>query len=157
LDQKPTTQIRSSGRADATDKQGQGISEPGRADQPGPGAETWVRGREERRLDLNQTATIRSARVSSTLSDLGRTTKIYRQGADMGAVAPLGPAAGIRRRQEDRPRRGTRGLGDWPRRAQGDLADSAKGTTSAREHQRALHTARRANSGTGQLRRAIAC
>jgi hypothetical protein len=44
----------------------------------------------------------------------------------------------------------------WPRRAQGDLADSAEGTTPAREHQRALHTARRANGGVGQLRRAIA-
>jgi hypothetical protein len=54
------TQIRSRdrGRADATDKQGQGVSEPGRADQPGPGAETRVRGREERRLDLDRTAEI---------------------------------------------------------------------------------------------------
>jgi hypothetical protein len=66
---------RSCGRADATGKQGQGISEPGRADQPGPGAETRVRGREERRLDLDRTATISSARVSSTLSDLRRTVE----------------------------------------------------------------------------------
>jgi hypothetical protein len=29
----------------------------------------------------------------------------------MGAVAPLGPAAGTRRRRADRPRWGTRGLG----------------------------------------------
>jgi hypothetical protein len=70
------TQIRSRGRADASDKRGQGVSEPGRADQPGPGAETRVRGREGRRLDLDRMATIRSARVSSTLSDLGRTTEI---------------------------------------------------------------------------------
>jgi hypothetical protein len=74
------TQIRSCergrGRADATDRRGHGVSEPGRADQPGPGAETRVRGTEERRLDLDQTATIRSTRVGSTLSDLGRTTEI---------------------------------------------------------------------------------
>jgi hypothetical protein len=71
-------QIRSRGRerADATDRRGQGINKPGRADQPGPGAETRMRGREERRLDLDRTATIRSARVSSTLSDLGRTAEI---------------------------------------------------------------------------------
>jgi hypothetical protein len=61
---------------DATNKQGQGVSEPGQADQPGPGEETRVRGGEERRLDLDRAATIRSARVSSTLSDLGRTTEI---------------------------------------------------------------------------------
>jgi hypothetical protein len=75
----------------------------------------------------------------------------------MGAVAPLGPAVGNRQRRADRPRWGTRGLGGWPRRAQGDLADSAEGTTPAREHHRALHTARRANGGAGQLQRAIAC
>jgi hypothetical protein len=34
-------------------------------------------------------------------------------------------------------------LGGWPRRAKGDLADSAEGTTPARENQRALHTAKR--------------
>jgi hypothetical protein len=40
------TQIRSRGRgrADATDKRGQGVSEPGLADQPGPGADARVRG-----------------------------------------------------------------------------------------------------------------
>jgi hypothetical protein len=32
--------------AGAADKRGQGTSEPGRADRPGLGAETWVRGRE---------------------------------------------------------------------------------------------------------------
>jgi hypothetical protein len=68
--------MRGRGRADATDWRGQGVSEPGRADQPGLGAETRVRGREERQLDLDQTATIRSARVSSTLSNLERTTEI---------------------------------------------------------------------------------
>jgi hypothetical protein len=61
---------------DATDRRGQGVSEPGRADQSGPRAETRVRRREERRLDLDRTATIRSARVSSTLSDLGRMAEI---------------------------------------------------------------------------------
>jgi hypothetical protein len=71
------TQIRSCrraherGRADATDKRGQGVSEPGQADQPGPWAEARLRGRKERRLDLDWTATIRSARVGSTLSNLG--------------------------------------------------------------------------------------
>jgi hypothetical protein len=55
---------------------GQGISELGRADQPGPVVEMRVRGREERRLDLDRVARIRSARVSSALSDLGRTTEI---------------------------------------------------------------------------------
>jgi hypothetical protein len=71
-------QIRSRGRGrtDATDKRGQGVSEPRWADQLGPWAETRVRGREERRLDLDQAATIRSTRVSSTLSDLGRTVEI---------------------------------------------------------------------------------
>jgi hypothetical protein len=34
------------GRADAANRRGQGVSEPGRADQPGPEAETRVRGRE---------------------------------------------------------------------------------------------------------------
>jgi hypothetical protein len=72
------TQIRSRGhrRVDTTDKWGQGVSEIGRADQPGPGAETQVRGREEKRLDLDRAATIRSTRVSSTLSALGRTVEI---------------------------------------------------------------------------------
>jgi hypothetical protein len=56
--------------------QGQGVSEPGRADQSGLGAQTRVRGREERQLDLDGATVIRSTRVSSTLSDLGRTTEI---------------------------------------------------------------------------------
>jgi hypothetical protein len=34
-------------QADAADRRGQGVSEPGRADQPGPGAGARVRGREE--------------------------------------------------------------------------------------------------------------
>jgi hypothetical protein len=37
---------RGRGRADAADRRGQGISKPGRADQPGPEAERQVRGRE---------------------------------------------------------------------------------------------------------------
>jgi hypothetical protein len=49
---------------------------PGRADQPGPGVETRVRGREERRLDLDRRATIRSAQVESKLPDLEWTTDI---------------------------------------------------------------------------------
>jgi hypothetical protein len=44
---------------------------------------------------------------------------------------------------------GHQGLGGWPRRVQGDLTDSAEGTKPAREHQRALHTARPANGGRG--------
>ena len=43
------------------------------------------------------------------------------------------------------------GLWDWPGRNQGDLVGSDMGMTPAREHQRALHTARRANGSTGQL------
>jgi hypothetical protein len=34
-------------RADVTDRRGRGVSEPGRADQPGPAAGARVRGREE--------------------------------------------------------------------------------------------------------------
>jgi hypothetical protein len=41
-------------------------------------------------------------------------------------------------------------------RVQGDLADSAEGTTPAREHQRALHAMRRTNGGAGLLQQAIA-
>jgi hypothetical protein len=44
----------------------------------------------------------------------------------------------------------------WFRRVQCDLADSAEGTTPAREHQRALHAERQTNSGARLLRRAIA-
>jgi hypothetical protein len=44
---------------------------------------------------------------------------------------------------------GHQGLGGWFRRVQGDLADSAEGTTPAREHQRALHMVRWANGGVG--------
>ena len=48
LDQEPTAEIRSRGRAraSAADKRGQGISGSGWADRPGPGAEARVRGRE---------------------------------------------------------------------------------------------------------------
>jgi hypothetical protein len=55
---------------------GQGASEPGRADWPGPGAETRVRGRGERWLDLDRRARIRSTQVKSKPSDLGQTTEI---------------------------------------------------------------------------------
>jgi hypothetical protein len=55
---------------------GQGVSGPGRADQPGPEAETRGRGKIERRLDLDQRARIRSARVKSKPLDLGRTPEI---------------------------------------------------------------------------------
>jgi hypothetical protein len=80
------TQIRSRGRgcADVTHKQGQSVSKLGRADQPGPGVETRVRGREERRLDLDRMATIRSARVSSTLSDLGANDRDLTAGGGHG-------------------------------------------------------------------------
>jgi hypothetical protein len=51
---------------------------------------------------------------------------------------------------------GLLGLGDWPGRNQGDLADSAMAVTLAQGHQRAQTTAERANDGAGMLRRAIA-
>jgi hypothetical protein len=51
---------------------------------------------------------------------------------------------------------GLPGLGDWPGRNQGDLAGSDMGLTPVREHKRALHMARWANGGAGQLRRTIA-
>jgi hypothetical protein len=51
---------------------------------------------------------------------------------------------------------GLQRLGGWFRRVQGDLADSAEGTTPVWEHQRALHAERQTNSGTRLLRRAIA-
>ena len=58
------------------DKRGQGVSGSGRADEPDPAAETRVRGKRERRSDLDQRARIRSARVKSKLSNLGRTIGI---------------------------------------------------------------------------------
>jgi hypothetical protein len=63
--------VRGLGRADTTDKRGQGASELERADRLGLGVEARLRGRGERRLDLNRTTMIRSARVSSKLSDPG--------------------------------------------------------------------------------------
>jgi hypothetical protein len=56
--------------------QGQGVSEPGRADQPGPEAGARVRGKREGRLDLDRRAAIRSALVKSKSPDLGRTPEI---------------------------------------------------------------------------------
>jgi hypothetical protein len=55
---------------DAADKRGQGVSERGRADQPGLGAETRVIGKRGWRLDLDQRAAIRSALVKSKPLDL---------------------------------------------------------------------------------------
>jgi hypothetical protein len=76
LDQRSAAQIRSHGRADAADERGQGVSGPGRADQPGPEAETRGRGKRERQLDLDRRVGIRSARVKSKPSDLRRTPEI---------------------------------------------------------------------------------
>jgi hypothetical protein len=53
------------------DKQGQGASEPGWADRPGPGAETRVRGKREGRSDPDRRARITSTRVKTKPSDLG--------------------------------------------------------------------------------------
>jgi hypothetical protein len=61
---------------DVADRQGQGVSEPGRASQMGLEAETQVRGKRERRLDLDWRAAIRSALVKSKPPDLGRTPEI---------------------------------------------------------------------------------
>jgi hypothetical protein len=58
------------------DKQGQGVSGSGWAEQLGLEVETWVRGKREGRLDPDQRARIRSTRVKSKLSDLGWTTEI---------------------------------------------------------------------------------
>jgi hypothetical protein len=49
-------------------------------------------------LDLDQRVGIRSARVKSKLPDLGQTPEIKQPGANMGAVAPLGPAMRAHRR-----------------------------------------------------------
>jgi hypothetical protein len=70
--------IRSRGRghADATDRRGQGVSEPGRTDQPGPGAGARVRGNREGQFDLDRMAMIRSALVKSKPPDLGWTPEI---------------------------------------------------------------------------------
>jgi hypothetical protein len=86
-------QIRSRVHVDAANKRGQGVSGPARADQPGPEAETRVRGKRERRLDLDRRVGIRSAQIKSKPPDLGWTPEIKWPGADMGVVAPLGPAA----------------------------------------------------------------
>jgi hypothetical protein len=51
---------------------------------------------------------------------------------------------------------GLPGLGDWPGRNPGDLADSAMAFTLAQGHQRARTTVERANGGAGLLQRAIA-
>jgi hypothetical protein len=61
---------------DVADKRGQGVSGPRRADQPGPEAETRVRGKRERRLDLDRRVRIRFARVKSKPPNLGQTPEI---------------------------------------------------------------------------------
>jgi hypothetical protein len=74
----------------------------------------------------------------------------------------LGRGGAARSRSENSPETrglamvGLPGLGDWPGRNQGDLAGSDMGLTPVREHKRALHMARWANGGAGQLRRTIA-
>ena len=75
MDQKPTAEIRSRGRAGVANKQGQGTSEPGRADGPSPEEEAWVRG-ERGRSDPDRRARIRSTRLEFEPSDLGQTTEI---------------------------------------------------------------------------------
>jgi hypothetical protein len=67
---------RGRGRADATDKRGQGASEPGRTDQPGPEAGTRVKGKKEGRSDPDRKARIISTRVKSKPSDLRQTIEI---------------------------------------------------------------------------------
>jgi hypothetical protein len=61
---------------DAANKRGQGASEPGQADRPGPRTEARVRGRREGRSDPDRRARITSTRVKTKPSDLGRTTEI---------------------------------------------------------------------------------
>jgi hypothetical protein len=141
---------------DTTHKRGQDVIEPRRADEPDPGAKMRLRGREERWLDLDRAARIRSARVSSALSDLGQTTEIQRQGGGHGRGGAARSRGGNSPETSRPTTAGHQRLVGWPRRAQGNLADSAEGTTPTREHQKALHTARRAIGGAGQLRRAIA-
>jgi hypothetical protein len=68
--------VRAGARTNVTDRRGQGVSEPGRADQSGPRAKTRVRGKRERRLDLDRRAAIRSALVKSKLPDLGWVVEI---------------------------------------------------------------------------------
>jgi hypothetical protein len=71
---------------------------PGRADQPGPGVETRVRGERRDgwiwigRLRLDPLGLALHCPISS------ERPRSNGGGADMGAVAPLGPTAGTRRR-----------------------------------------------------------
>jgi hypothetical protein len=58
------------------DKRGQGVSGSGRADQPGLEAETWGMGKREGQSDPDRRARIRSTRVKSKPSNLGRTVEI---------------------------------------------------------------------------------
>jgi hypothetical protein len=77
-----------------TDKRGRGVSEPGRADQPGPAA-----GEREERPNIDRRAGIRSVQLKSKPPDLGRTPEIQRPGLDLNAVAPLGPTTWARWRR----------------------------------------------------------
>jgi hypothetical protein len=70
----------------------------------------------------------------------------------MGAVAPLGPTAGTRRRRADRPRRGTRGLGFGLGAHRGiwrsqPRAPRRRGSTRGRCTRRGRLTAARDNCG----------
>jgi hypothetical protein len=64
------------GRTDAADRRGQGVSEPGRAHQPGPAAGARVRGKIGGWLDLDRRAAIRSALVKSKPPDLRQMPEI---------------------------------------------------------------------------------
>jgi hypothetical protein len=82
-------------------------------------------------------------------------------GRDLTTKDRRGGGGAARSRGENSPETrglataGLPGLGDWSGRNQGDLVGSDMGLTPAREHQRALHTARRPNGSAGQLRRTI--
>jgi hypothetical protein len=89
-DQRSTDRIRSRRRArrreraDATDRRGQGVSEPGRADQSGPAARARVRGERGERSDLDWRAEIRSALIKSKPPDLRQTPEIQRLATGRG-------------------------------------------------------------------------
>jgi hypothetical protein len=101
-----------SARVDATDKRGLGVSEPG-------GLTSWAQGKRrgwgggERRGGWIWIELLRLDPLGLALRCpiSGEQPRSNDRGAVMGAVAPLGPAAGTRRRRADRPQRGTRGLG----------------------------------------------
>jgi hypothetical protein len=101
-------QIRSRG---ATNKWGQGVSELGRADRPGPGAEKRVRGRgESGRIQIEGLQSDPHRWNLNRLISDGR-PRSNGCGPDPNTMAPLGPASGVRRRRADPPRQSTRGSG----------------------------------------------